>query len=77
MWHGDQMLQSVAECGRVLLRSAARCSAWHGDEAVQTSKGCHVYGSFFAVACLSEFLSVFECVFGLCVWAYKHTARFV
>jgi len=54
-----RVLQSVGECGRVLHRSAACCSAWHGDEAIQTSEDCHVYGSFFAVACMSEF---FVCV---------------
>jgi len=65
-------LQSVAECCRVLQRSAAHCSAWHGDEAIQTSECCHVYGSSFAIACLSEFLFVLECVY-VCVCEHTKT----
>ena len=76
MWHGDQVLQCVAvwcrklqrvaESCRVLQNVAACCSAWHGDEAIQTSECYHVYGSSFAIACLSEYLSVFECAY-VCV----------
>ena len=61
-----RVLQSVGECGRVLHRSAACCSAWHGDEAIQTNECCHVYRSSFAIACFNEILSVFECVY-VCV----------
>jgi len=56
-------LQRVAGCCRGLQSVAVCCSAWHGDEAIQTSECCHVYGSSFAIACLGEFLSVFECVY--------------
>ena len=79
MWHGDQVLQCVAvwcrELQRVVescreLQSVTECCSVlqcvHGDEAIQTSEGCHVYGSSFAITCLSEFWSVFECVY-VCV----------
>jgi len=68
-------VQRVAESYRVfrvLQRSAACCSSWHGDEAIQTSECCHVYGSLFAIASLREFLFVLECVY-VCVCNYKNT----
>ena len=68
-------VQRVAESYRVfrvLQSSAACCSAWHEDEAIQTNEFCHVYGSSFAIACLSEFLSVLS-VFFVCECEHTNT----
>jgi len=61
-----RVLQSVAEC------SVACCGAWHGDEAIETSEYCHVYGSSFAIASLSEFNLCLSVFMSMCVSIKTH-----
>ena len=70
------LLQCVAVCCSVLQRVALWCTAlqcmvmccsvWHGDEAMQTSKCYHVYGSSFLTVCSIAFFHVF-------MWAQMQT----